>query len=231
MVAKVPLKLQDVGGGAGVISEFESGDTISKEHIDPDIARLENVVDLTTDQQINGIKEFLSLLKAKNTERSTVLGTPITDTIKIDNVIRWLSVLAGSNGDWAVHRYNSSGVYQDTPLHLSLADGTLSNKGRKIYETGANATGRWVRLGDGTQFCLSSPVVLSANATANYYWYYPSVFITSQPFISAIGWGSPVTGFITDGGTTERIGVRAYDHAGGYPNGVALSLFAMGRWY
>lgn len=242
-----PIKIVDIGEGKAEIHEFSDDDVISDEFIDINIARLAQVVTneqfnelssqtvkLTGNQDIDGIKTFNNTTVYNgNSYFKTSSGVSKTAGIYIDNILRWLHVLShGTSGNkYAIQRYNASGAFLDEPLSLLLTTGEIQHKGINLIQSGANANGNWVRFYDGTQICYSGVVSLATNPSVTVYWTYPIAFAHGGINTQIIGWGVPVTPFISDGGSTTQIGFRAYDHTGAFPPQENVRLLSIGRWY
>lgn len=241
-----PLKLVNVGEGKAEIHEFQNDDKIDDEFIDDTVARLIQVVGLTNNQEITGLKTFKNNTVfdgnttynadstfTKNTLIKTSGNTSITSGIYVDDILRWLHVWSHAtvNNNYTIQRYNNTGTYLDTPFAIDLPNGNLWNKGRRVYDSGSNANGGYVRFGNGTQICFSQAIALTNNPTTTIYWTYPAPFSSGGICTTLVGWGAAVTPYISDGGTVTQVGFRAYDHTGAYVSGGHVRAISIGPWY
>lgn len=103
-----------------------------------------------------------------------------------------------------------------------------------IIETGSNANGRYVRLADGTQFCIRSGFTMTttvANTFASATWTFPIAF-SANPDVGA--WiGSPVSNQLMTAAAAPASASAATIRlaTSSTLSNQPMTLFAKGRWF
>ena len=184
------------------------------------VPRVSEVVTLEGAQTINGVKTY----EANDAYKSTSGQTRETDII-IDGVVRWKEVHSSSTNDWAIQRFDSGGISQGYALVLENSTGYLYNSGRRVYESGSNANGYYVRFGDGTQICTHR---LTSVTSGGLNWIYPAAFTS---LVQAGGFVLGAVGFCVLDDVLNTQMTFGNWNAAGTRIAALTSLVAIGRWY
>jgi hypothetical protein len=140
-----------------------------------------------------------------------------------------LSAVAGLNGmNGAFVRFTGSGS-----ATMQSIVGTVSQTGGiptgAIVEGGSNANGVYIRLADGTQFCMAS---VSSSATADVTWTYPAAFITTPSQCgSGVGTGTTNVRSLTSSSVNATSQALRVVDATNSRVGATANVLAVGRWF